>query len=106
MLIPIKTDLFSQQPIPMTFELREIIAKLKTSVMLVSYFDPTRGGRVMFPIGDLSALRPDATVYELPGGEEAAALVAARKFLDEGDERGAFACLATIADETKRAQAH
>jgi hypothetical protein len=97
--------MFSQQPLPMTFELREIIARLKT-VMLVSYLSARRGGRVVFPIGDLSALRPDATVYELPGEKEAAALVAARQFIDEGDEDRAYACLGTIADETKLARAH
>jgi hypothetical protein len=106
MLIPLKTDMFSRPPVPMTFELRAIIAKLKTGVMLVSYFDAERGGRVVFPIGDLSALRPDATVYALPGAEEAAALVAAKRFVDEGDDDRAYACLATIADETKRAKAH
>jgi hypothetical protein len=52
------------------------------------------------------ALQLAATVYELPGEEEAAALVAAKQFVGEGDDRGAYACLATVADETKWAGAH
>jgi hypothetical protein len=85
-------------PIPITFELRELIARLKAGVFLVGWYDPVRGLQVM-PIGDRRAVRPDTMVYQVPGEDEVAVLMAAKMLLDEGNENGAYACLVEIAEE-------
>jgi len=47
------------------------------------------------------AVRPDTTVYQVAGEYEVAVLMAAKQLLDEGNENGAYACLAEMADENR-----
>jgi hypothetical protein len=79
-----------------------LLVKLKAAdVLLVGWFDPVRGLQVM-PIGDARAVRDDTMVYHVPGQYEACVLMATKQLLDEGNEAGAYACLANIADEKRR----
>jgi hypothetical protein len=86
-----------------TYELGDLLAKLKAAdVFLVGWFDPRRGLQV-WPIGDERAIRADTVVYEVPGEREVAALMAAKMMLDEGNDEGAYACLAEeMANENRR----
>ena len=87
-------------PMNRTYELREFMDHLRGPVYLAGWIDPVRGLQVM-PIGDEKAIQPDTIVNLVQGMFDVAVLVAAKQFLDEGNEAGAYNCLAQIADENR-----
>jgi hypothetical protein len=93
---------FPNGPAPVTYEAGELLARLKAvDVLLVGWFHPVRGLQIM-PIGNAQAVREDTMVYEVPDEYAVAVLMATKQLLDEGNEAGAYACLAEIADENRR----
>ena len=89
------------RPTPITFAARELIAELKSDPMVLVWYDPKRGPQTM-PLGDARSVRPDTKVYQVPGEYEVAVLMATKLLLDEGNEAGAYSCLAEMAGENCR----
>ena len=89
------------RPAPMTFAARDLITELRTGPMVLVWYDLKRGPLTM-AIGDARRVRPDTKVYQVPGEYEVAVLMATKQLLDEGNEAGAYSCLAEMAGENCR----
>jgi hypothetical protein len=89
------------RPTLITFAARDLIAELKSGPMVLVWYDPKQGPLTM-PIGDARAVRPDTKIYQVPGEYEVAVLMATKQLLDEGNEAGAYSCLAEMAAENHR----
>jgi hypothetical protein len=93
--------------LPVTFELHDMLEKVRSGNLVVIYPDPVFGPQVRRIGDDGRPIHPNTPVYAVPNLQYAAALIAAKHKLDEGDEKGAYALLATeIADETRHLQSH
>jgi hypothetical protein len=98
--MPKQRDL-PKQPGAVQFKLLDLVEHLRNvDVLVLAYFDPMRNAMQVVPIGDERAIRPDTMVYQVPGQYEVAAYMAAKQMLNEGNDDGAIAALASVADET------
>jgi hypothetical protein len=77
---------------------RDLIERFKAvDVINVAWIDPVRGQQ-MLPIGEARSANPRMMTFRVPREFEVAVIMAAKRALDDADERAALDILSEMAD--------